>query len=124
MNLGTVLLLHEGAANAAWLFMAVLGVWGLINYARGRGVEGNFVGAVVVGELLMLAQAVMGIILLVSGLSPARAIHFLYGSLTLLVFPALWVYTRGDTSRRASLLWGLAGLLMMGLAFRAIGTAS
>jgi hypothetical protein len=73
---------------------------------------------------MMLAQAVLGIVLLASGLSPARTIHFLYGSLTVLVFPILWFYTRGDTSRRASLIWGLAGLAMMGLAFRAIGTAS
>jgi hypothetical protein len=38
--------------------------------------------------------------------------------------PALWVYTRGATDRRASLIWALAGLFMFGLALRAIGTAT
>ncbi len=119
-----VLLLHDRVANAAWLFMAIVGLWCLLNYVRGRGVDGSILGAIIVGELVMVVQVLLGLTLLLSGLSPARMIHFLYGSLTVLVFPALWFYTGGDTSRRAALLWGLAALAMMGLAFRAIGTAS
>jgi hypothetical protein len=123
MNLGTVLFLHSRIANAAWLYMAVLGIWSFINYVRGRGVDGSVIGAVVVGELLMLAQAGLGLIMFLSGLYPASTIHFLYGSLAILALPALWVYTRGATDRRASLIWALAGLFMFGLALRAIGTA-
>jgi hypothetical protein len=124
MNLGTIIWLHDRLGNAAPLFMALLGILSLFNYIRGRGLDGNMVGAVVMGEILMLVQTGLGVILLVSGLSPTRIIHFLYGSLTILTFPALWVYTRGATDRRASLIWALAGLFMMGLALRAIGTAS
>lgn len=124
MNLGTVVFLHERIANAAVLYMAILGIWSFINYARGRGVEGSVIGAVVVGELLMLMQASLGIILLLSGLYPVRAIHFLYGSLAVIALPALWVYTRGATDRRASLIWALVGLFMVGLTLRAIGTAT
>jgi hypothetical protein len=124
VNIGTILFIHSRVANAAWLFMLIIGVWSLINYARGRGLDASALGAIVVGELLMIVQALLGIILLVSGLNPARMIHFLYGSLTVLVFPALWFYTQGDRGRRAALIWGLAGLAMMGLALRAIGTAS
>lgn len=124
MNLGTVVFLHERLANAAWLYMAILGIWSFINYARGRGVEGSVIGAVVVGELLMLTQAGLGLILLLSGLHPVRAIHFLYGTLAVIALPALWVYTGGATDRRASLIWALAGLFMLGLTLRAIGTAT
>ena len=124
MNLGTVIFLHSRLANAAWLYMAILGIWSLINYIRGRGVDGNVMGALVIGELLMLTQASLGLILLVSGLYPNRTIHFLYGSLAVLALPALWVYTRGATDRRASLIWALAGLFILGLALRAIGTAT
>ncbi len=124
MNLGTVLWLHDRVGNAAPLFMALVGLLSLINYIRGRHVDGSIIGAVVIGEIMMLTQASMGIILLISGLSPARPIHFLYGSLAVLALPALWVYTRGATDRRASLIWGLAGLFMMGLTLRAIGTAA
>jgi hypothetical protein len=124
MNLGTVIFLHGRIANTAWLYMAILGIWSLINYIRGRGVDGSVMGALVIGELLMLTQASLGLILLVSGLYPSRTIHFLYGSLAVLALPALWVYTRGATDRRASLIWALAGLFMLGLALRAIGTAT
>ena len=123
MNLGTILWLHDRVGNAAPLFMAVVGILSLINFVRRRGVDGNVTGAVVIGEIMMLLQAGLGVILWVSGLSPARLIHFLYGSLTVLTFPALWVYTHGATDRRASLIWGLAGLLVMVLTLRAIGTA-
>jgi hypothetical protein len=124
MNLGTVLFLHSRIANAAWLYMAILGLWSFINYVRGRGVDGSVIGILVVGELLMLVQAGLGLIMFLSGLYPARTIHFLYGSLAILALPALWVYTRGATDRRASLVWALAGLFMFGLVLRAIGTAS
>jgi hypothetical protein len=104
--------------------MILLGVLSLINYIRGKGVDGNIMGAIIIGEGLMLGQVILGVILWSSGLYPVRLIHFLYGSLTILTFPALWVYTQGATDRRASLIWALAGLFMMGLALRAIGTAS
>jgi hypothetical protein len=125
MNLANLIFVHSRLANTAWLFMLILAVWNLANYVRGRGVDGSVIGAVVVGELLMLTQAGLGLtIWLGYGLSPASLIHFLYGSLTLLALPALWVYTRGATDRRASLIWALAGLFMFGLALRAIGTAT
>lgn len=124
MNIGTIIWLHERVGNAAPLFMILLGILSLINYIRGQGVDGNIIGAVIVGELLMFIQVGLGLILFFSGLFPARTIHFLYATLTILAFPALWVYTQGATDRRASLLWALAGLFMMGLTLRAIGTAS
>jgi len=124
MNIGTIIWLHQGVGNAAPLFMILLGILSLVNYIRGQGVDGNIIGAVVIGEILMFVQVGLGLTLLFSGLFPARTIHFLYGALTILAFPALWVYTQGATDRRASLLWALAGLFMMGLTLRAIGTAS
>lgn len=123
MNLATLIWLHDRIGNAAPLFMALAGILSLVNYFRGRGVDGNIIGVLAIGEIMMLVQGGLGGILLVSGLSPARLIHFLYGSLAVLVIPALWAYTRGATDRRASLIWGLAGFFMMGLTLRAIGTA-
>ena len=125
MSLDMVIWLHDRVGNAAPLFMILVGVLSVINYFRGVGLDGNVIGAVIVGEIMMLVQATLGIILLVAGgLYPARGIHFLYGSLTILFFPALWAYTRGATDRRAALLWAVGGLFMMGLTLRAIGTAS
>lgn len=124
MDLGTVFWLHDRVGNAAPLFMALVGLLSFINYIRGAGVDGSIIGAVIVGEIMMLVQATLGIILLVIGLWPGGwGIHFLYGSLSIIFFPALWVYTRGATDRRAALTWAVGGLFMMGLTLRAIGTS-
>lgn len=124
MDLSLFVTLHERLGNGAPIFMIGLALLSFINYARGRGVDGSIIGVIVIGEIFMIVQVVLGLILWLSGLFPARLIHFLYGSLTILTFPALWVYTQGATDRRAALLWAVMGLFMMGLAFRAIGTAS
>ncbi len=125
MNIGTILWLHDRVGNAAPLFMALLGVLSLINYIRGYGVDGGMLGAIIIGEIMMLVQATLGIILLIIlGQLQAQGIHFLYGSLSVLFLPGLWVYTRGTTDRRSSLIWGLAGFFMMGLTLRAIGTSA
>jgi hypothetical protein len=124
MDLSTVIWLHNRVGNAAPLFMILVGILSFINYLRGLGVDGNIIGAVIVGELMMLTQAVLGIFLVVAGLWPGGwGIHFLYGSLSIIFFPALWVYTRGETDRRAALTWAVGGLFMMGLTLRAIGTS-
>ena len=104
--------------------MALLGVLSFVNYVRGQGVDGNMIGVIVIGEMMMLAQATLGIIMLIMlGTIPGRGIHFLYGALSVIFLPGLWLYTRGETDRRASLIWGFAGFFMMGLTLRAIGTA-
>lgn len=124
MNLGTILWLHQGIGNAAPLFMALWGILSLFNYIRGRGVDGSIIGAVIIGELMMMTMAGLGITLFIAfNRIQSLSIHFLYGSLSVIFLPGLWIYTRGETDRRASLIWGLAGFFMMGLTLRAIGTA-
>jgi hypothetical protein len=125
MDLGTVLFIHGRIANAAWLYMVILAVWNIANYVRGRGLDGNMMGAIVVGVLLMLTQASLGVTMWLGfGFPPFSLVHVLYGGLAVLSLPAIWVYTRGATDRRASLIWAIAGLFMFGLILRAIGTAT
>ena len=123
MNLGTLVFIHGRLANAIWIYMVVLAIWNFSNYIRGRGVGGNVLGALAVAELMTITQAVLGVVMLVSGLFPASIVHFLYGSLSVLAIPAIWVYTRGAADRRASLIWAIAALFLFGLALRAMGTA-
>jgi hypothetical protein len=124
MDFATILWLHQRVGNAAPLFMALFGILNLVNYIRGQGLDGGIIGAIVVGEVLVAAQAALGItMLLILGGLQQRGIHILYGSLSVIFMPGLWIYTRGATDRRASLIWALGGLFMMGLTLRAIGTA-
>ena len=125
MDLGTVLWLHGRIGNAVPLYMVLLGILSFINYVRGQGLDGGMIGAIVIGEILMIVQAVLGITLFIAlNRINNLSIHFLYGSLTVIFLPGLWLYTRGATDRRSSLIWGVAGIFMMGLGLRAIGTAS
>jgi hypothetical protein len=124
MDLGTILWLHQRIGNAAPLFMALMGILNIINYARGQGLDGGMIGAFVIGEIMMIVMATLGITLFIAfDRINSLSIHFLYGSLSVIFLPGLWIYTRGETDRRASLIWGLAGFFMMGLTLRAIGTA-
>jgi hypothetical protein len=124
MDLATILWLHDRIGNAAPLFMALLGVLSIFNYIRGRGIDGGMMGAIIVGEIVMIAMGILGITLFIAfNRIQNLSIHFLYGSLCVIFIPGLWVYTRGETDRRSSLIWGFAGFFMMGLTLRAIGTA-
>ncbi len=124
MDLGTILWLHERVGNAVPLYMALLGMLSFINYFRGQGVDGGMLGAIIIGEIMMLVMAVLGITLFIAlNRINSLSIHFLYGSLSVIFLPGLWLYTQGVTDRRASLIWGVAGIFMMGLTLRAIGTS-
>lgn len=57
---------HAGVANAMVLFTMIAGVWGIMVYLRGRGVEGNYWGILAVGELTFVLQAFLGVILLLN----------------------------------------------------------
>jgi hypothetical protein len=112
--------MHEGLANAATLFTLILALWGFVRYARGLGVDGSYLGAVVVGEFLIVVDALLGILLYAGGGRPERAgIHILYGIVAVISFPAFFAYTRGRDSRLEMLLWALLALFVWGVTIRA-----
>lgn len=114
--------IHATLANTTILFMGIMGLWALVLYIRNRPLDGNFFGIVAVGELLLVFQAVLGLLLVLQGFRPSRPfLHFLYGTFALLVIPAVYYYTRGDEQRRAALVWFFVGLFMVGLSLRLIG---
>ena len=115
-------LLHGRFGMALILYMLVLGIWGVINYFRGSGISGSYLGALVIGEILAIVQTVLGVGLLLSDVHPGREIHFLYGALFPLIIPFVYTYARAQPARRASMLYGLATLFLFGLAIRAMGT--
>ena len=75
--------IHRVLSNTIWLFFLLLGVWGLIRAFRRHGVNSSYMGAMVIGEAVFIVQAVLGIILMISGERPGRGIHLLYGAFAL-----------------------------------------
>lgn len=116
--------LHARLANTVVLFTLVVGVWALANYVRRQGLSPSYWGTLVIGELLLVAQAVIGAVMYLQGGRPFRTIHFLYGVLVLLIWPGVYAYTEGRDTRREALIYGLASLFLFGLSLRAIGTGS
>lgn len=119
----TLTQLHGIIANAFTYFAALIAAWSLLLLVRRQELGGSYWGAVVLGEALAVAQALIGGIMVVQGLMPARMIHFLYGLVTLLTWPSVFAFTRGGTSRRDTLFWFLFSAFLVGIALRASGTA-
>ena len=116
--------IHTRLANTALFFCVIMAVWGGLRFLRRRGVDSSYFGAVVIAELLLLAQGILGGYLWVNGLRPGRGIHILYGVVSLLALPMVFAYTRGREERPDMLMYTVGFLVLIGLLLRAITTGS
>lgn len=114
--------IHDFTGNAFRIFTLVITLFALFRFVRREQLAGDFWGTIMIGEGLAVIQAVLGIILVLSGRAPGRVIHFLYGALTVLLWPATFGYTRNQSGQRETLAWLLVSAFMFGLAIRAYMT--
>lgn len=117
-------LLHDRLALTVTLFTALAGAWGVVAAVRRRPVEAGYWGIIGVGEILILAQGVLGVLLYIGGERPGRSIHILYGALTALALPAWYVISRGRDDHRSQWLYALLFFLLTALSLRAAATAA
>ena len=121
MNLSQI---HAALANACLIFSLIIAGYGFLLYLRHRGIDSNFWGTVAAGELLFLAQGIVGVLLYASGLSVARTwVHALYGIVLVISLPGTYALTRGRDTRREVLIYAIIGLFLAGITLRAMGTA-
>lgn len=116
------LILHGGLANTAQLYFIILALWGFARFFMKKGVDPSYRGALMIGEGLLVLQALTGAILWLMGASPARGIHFLYGLLTPAVIPLTISYTKGRQERAEMLVYAAAVLVAAALIMRAVYT--
>jgi hypothetical protein len=125
--MGIVILIHSTLSNTIWLFFLALGLWGLVRAIRRHGIDGSYLGALVIGEILYAVQGLLGLILWISGFMPnvgRPAMHILYGSFALVFMPFVYfVWLKGDDSNQAQWVLGFTTLFLFGIALRATGTA-
>lgn len=123
----TLAAIHGALSNTAWIFFLVLGLWGLFRAIRGRSVDGSYLGAVFIGQLIFVAQAVLGAILWIGGGSASMqrpGIHLLYGVFALVFLPFIYLSVlRGDDTNRAQWVLAFTTLFLFGIALRSISTA-
>ena len=114
---------HDRLSVTIVLYAFILAIWGMWRYYRKHGLDGSFWGALAINEILILVQAVLGVILWTSALRPERGyMHILYGVVSALTIPATYAFTRGRDTRREMLVYGLVLIALVGLAGRAIVT--
>lgn len=115
--------IHNNLATSVLLFTLIAGVWGIVSYARGRSMTGNYWGILAVGELLILAQGVLGAVLWFSGARPGRlGIHVLYGVVAVISLPAYYAITKGRDDRQVVLVYGLLNFFLAAISLRAAAT--
>jgi hypothetical protein len=113
-------LLHAGLSTSILYFMLIAGLWGLTRAALKRGIDSNYWGILVIGELVLVVQATLGLLLWFGGARPGRGgIHMLYGAVSALALPAYFAISRGREDRRAAFFYGLLCLLLVALSIRA-----
>ena len=114
--------LHQQLAQTVIFYLFAMGAWSALNFFRGKGVDPSYRGALVIGEIVMLAQGVLGVIMLILGLRPADLLHLLYGVLVAFSWPGVYIYTQARQGRAEAGIYAIVSFFMFGLAIRAIMT--
>jgi hypothetical protein len=114
---------HGRLANTVLLYLIVMGVWGLWRYIRKEGVASSFWGALIIAEILIVVQGLLGGYLWLTGLQPDRGgVHILYGVIAALGIPSAYIFTKGQEDRSVTLVYSLLALFLVGIALRAMST--
>lgn len=120
--MAAVELFHDRLATTVMLFFLVAGLWGLAEYARGGTLSGSIAGALIVGQVIVVVQGALGMVLFVYGDRPDDLVHLLYGFTAALSLPFVWSYVRNRAPRQGLLLYSLVSLFIFGLAIRGMTT--
>lgn len=115
-------ILHQGFASVVLIYSGMMAVWGLFLWLRGRNPSGGYLGALILAEGVIVLQGLIGLVLLLLGHRPQDALHYLYGVVALMTLPTAYLYGDRGTERRDSLIFGLAGVFLVGIAIRAMTT--
>lgn len=120
-----VQILDDRLTFATQLFFFALGVWGLIRAVRGQSVDGNYVGAIFVGEILYIGLVILDLILWLGGIVPERAsLHYLYALFAVLLTPFIYASVlKGDESNQAQWIYTFTSFFLFGVAARALTTS-
>jgi heme A synthase len=115
---------HSSFSRVVLIYSAIIGLWGLFLYFRGSNPSPGYLGALVIAEGVGLFQGAIGLFVRSQGHAPHDALHYLYGVVLVITLPAAYFLGKGASERRDSLIFGLAGLFMLGIAIRGVTTGA
>jgi hypothetical protein len=119
-----MLTVHHALAFLVIAVCLVASVLALVAYRRrGAGSGGVLVAhGLALAQTLIVAQVVVGLLLLADHRRAEKGVHYMYGSLAVLAVAWPWIYAPPDPRRRLAWFAG-ATLLAAVLALRAYMTA-
>src|SRR5438045_843557 len=118
-----LLRMHARLLFTLLIVFVVLIVWGLISFFRSRALSRVYAGALIVAELLLLSEVVIGVLLTVNGAHAYRqATHIMYGVVAVLTLPMTMVYLRGRNTRWDQLIYVAACLFLSAIVLRVLET--
>lgn len=116
-----LLSVHAQLARALILYLAFLGVWGILLGVGGSGPTPSYRGALVIASIVIVGQGLLGVGSWVTT-GPSDPIHVLYGLALVVTLPLVATIVREGSPRRTALSLGLASLFAAGLAIRGLTT--
>lgn len=90
----TISQIHASLAQSSTIFFGVLSVWAVWYAVKNRDLDGNWFGAAVIGEALIVAQMALGTYIYITGDHnlPRPFLHILYAIATVISLPAGYGY--------------------------------
>lgn len=117
--------LHDFLATMISLFTMGVALLALYRFLRNEGLGSDFWGTVVIGEILIIAQAIVGGLLYGAGVRPSEAWHYMYGALAIFTWPATYSFTHSAEGKRQAGIWLSVSLfLFLMLTWRARTTGA
>jgi heme A synthase len=119
--LATLGSLHRFGATVLLIYAVLLGLWGTYHYFRNQPVSGGFRSSYLIMAALIPLQGLLGVAaLFVSG--HPRIVHMVYGVFAVIFIPGAYLYSRGGSVRRETLILAAASWIVAIAFFRGIAT--
>lgn len=114
-----LLALHARLQFTILLVLIGLLLWGLLCALRAR-LGQAYLATLAIAQLLLVAEGLLGVLLLFGTNAPGRLVlHIVYGTVALLLLPAVYLYNRGRSHRWQALAYAATALFLAGVTMRA-----
>lgn len=123
----TLVTIHARLANTAVLFVVIMALWSFWKFLKKQKLDPNFSGALVVAEILILAQSALGAVVAVTGHFAnldRPSMHILYGIVSALTIPAVYIFTKADERYQVMLVYGASLIFLAFIVWRLMVTGT
>lgn len=119
-----ILRLHSNLLFTILVVFGILALWSLMLGLLRRPVGQWLLSGMAIGVLLVLAECILGILMIIQGLRPFRTeMHILYGIIALLTIPIAHSSARNREPRSQGLMYAFACMFVCVIALRAVEMA-